>query len=219
MNTPPADIITSIVLAAGASSRLGQSKQLLLVEGEPLLRRIARTSCESNADRTLVVLGDNEREHGRVIRDLPLYICIHSGWEKGMGSSLKAGMDFIQHFLADTTAILVLVCDQPLLTADHLNELIDKYRSTQAAIVASAYSGILGVPAIFGASLFDEIRGIGDQQGARQIIDKNKARAQQVEFPGGELDIDTPEDYQRYLDSLRAQEEARLAQGFNAGKP
>lgn len=219
MKTQRADIITAIVLAAGPSSRLGQSKQLLQIEGEPLLRRIARTACESNADRTLVVLGDNEREHGRVIRDLPLYIAIHSGWERGMGSSLKAGMDFIQGFLSDTTAVMVLVCDQPLLTADHLNNLIEKYRSTSASVVASAYSGVLGVPALFDASLFAEIRSIDDKHGARQIIEKNKAGAKQVDFPEGELDIDTPEDYQRYQQSVRAQEDARMAQSLSAGKP
>lgn len=207
MNTDRKDIITAIVLAAGPSSRLGQSKQLLQVEGEPLLRRIARTAAESNADRTVVVLGDNEREHGRVIRDLPLYISIHSGWERGMGSSLKAGMDFIQSFLADTTTVIVLVCDQPLLTADHLNNLIDKYRNTGAAVVASQYSGILGVPVLFDSSLFSEIRGIDDQHGARQIIEKNRTAAQPVEFPGGDLDIDTPEDYQRYQESIRRQVE------------
>src|SRR5690606_8121978 len=212
MSTEGNDIITAIILAAGSSSRLGQSKQLLQVDGEPLLRRIARASCDSNVDRTLVVLGDNEREHSRIIRGLPLYICIHSGWEKGMGSSLKAGMDFVQSFLADTTAIMVLVCDQPLLTAQHLNNLIDKYRSTKAQVVASTYSGITGVPARSDASLFAEIRSIDDKHGARQIIDKHKSGTQQVEFPGGELDIDTPEDYQRFKDSLRAQEEARMTQ-------
>lgn len=209
MTTDRTDIITAIVLAAGASSRLGQSKQLLQVEGEPLLRRIARVSCESNADRTLVVLGDNEREHGRIIRDLPLYICIHSDWERGMGSSLKAGMEFIQSFLSDTTAVIVVVCDQPLLTTDHLNHLIDKYKSTGAPVVASAYSNVLGVPVLFDASLFDGIRRIDDAHGARQIIDKNKANAQRIAFQGGELDIDTPEDYQRYQESLRVQEEVR----------
>lgn len=209
MTTDRTDIITAIVLAAGASSRLGQSKQLLQVEGEPLLRRIARVSCESNADRTLVVLGDNEREHGRIIRDLPLYICIHSDWERGMGSSLKAGMEFIQSFLSDTTAVIVVVCDQPLLTTDHLNHLIDKYKSTRAPVVASAYSNVLGVPVLFDASLFDGIRRIDDAHGARQIIDKNKANAQRIAFQGGELDIDTPEDYQRYQESLRVQEEVR----------
>jgi molybdenum cofactor cytidylyltransferase len=218
MSTDRKDIITAIVLAAGSSSRLGQSKQLLQVEGEPLLRRIARTACDSNVDRTLVVLGDNEREHGRVIRDLPLYICIHAGWEKGMGSSLKAGMDFIQSYLADTTAVVVLVCDQPLLTADHLNNLIGKYRNAKAPVVASTYSGVTGVPAIFDASLFAEIRSIDDKHGARQIIDMHKGDVQQVEFPEGELDIDTPEDYQRFKESLRAQEEARITQGFTPGQ-
>lgn len=219
MSTDRTDIITTIVLAAGSSSRLGQSKQLLQVEGEPLLRRISRASCDSNADRTLVLLGDNEREHGRIIRDLPLYVCIHSDWEKGMGSTLKAGMDFVNNFLGDTTAVIVLVCDQPLLTAEHINNLIDKFRSTKAQIVASSYSGVMGVPALFDASLFTEIRSIDDEHGARQIIDKHKADAQQVEFPGGDLDIDTPEDYQRFKDSLRAQEEAKMTQSFTAGQP
>src|SRR5690606_19422696 len=106
----------------------------------------------------------------------------HAGWEKGMGSSLKAGMDFIQSYLADTTAVVVLVCDQPLLTADHLNNLIGKYRNAKAPVVASTYSGVTGVPAIFDASLFAEIRSIDDKHGARQIIDMHKGDVQQVEF-------------------------------------
>lgn len=218
MKTDRKEIITSIVLAAGQSSRLGQSKQLLQIEGEPLLRRVTRTSSESQADRTLVVLGDNEREHGRIIRDLPSYLCIHSGWESGMGSSLKAAMNFIENFLSDTTAVIVLVCDQPLLTIDHLNNLIDKYRNTRAPVVASAYSGILGVPALFDATLFGSIKSIDDNHGARQVIDKHKSGVQHVNFEGGAMDIDTPEDYQRYQESLRVQEEARMAQSFGAGK-
>src|SRR5690606_27535985 len=100
---------------------------------------------------------------------------------------------------------IVLVCDQPLLTADHLNNLIDKYRNTGAAVVASQYSGILGVPVLFDSSLFSEIRGIDDQHGARQLIEKNRTAAQPVEFPGGDLDSHTPTHYQSDIDSIRSQ--------------
>src|SRR5690606_38984878 len=115
--------------------------------------------------------------------------------------------DFIQSFLADTTTVIVLVCDQPLLTADHLNNLIDKYRNTGAAVVASQYSGSLAVPVLFDSSLFSEIRGIDDQHGAQQIIEKHWTAAHPVEVPGGDLDIDPPDDYQRYQQSIRPQVE------------
>lgn len=204
-------VVTTIILAAGPSSRMGQSKQLLLANGEALLRLVTRVSCESNATHTLVVLGQNERIHGRIIRDLPVFNCIHSEWEKGMGSSLKAGMEFVGHFLPKTHAVIVLVGDQPLITPDHVNQLIETYRTGSPTIVASAYADILGVPALFDAAHFKSLQAVDDAHGARQVIEQHKATAASVEFAGGSVDLDTPEDYQRYQDSLRVQEEVRRA--------
>lgn len=204
-------VVTTIILAAGPSSRMGQSKQLLLANGEALLRLVTRVSCESNATHTLVVLGQNERIHGRIIRDLPVFNCIHSEWEKGMGSSLKAGMEFVGHFLPKTHAVIVLVGDQPLITPDHVNQLIETYRTGSPTIVASAYADILGVPALFDAAHFKSLKAVDDAHGARQVIEQHKATAASVEFAGGSVDLDTPEDYQRYQDSLRVQEEVRRA--------
>lgn len=202
-------IVTAIILAAGPSSRMGQSKQLLQANGEALLRLVTRVTCESNATHTVVVLGQNERIHGRIIRDLPAFNCIHSEWEKGMGSSLKAGMEFVVSFLPKTHAVIAMVSDQPLITTAHINQLIEAYRTTGATIVASEYAGILGVPALFDAIHFESLQVVDDAHGARQVIEGHKATAASVEFTGGSVDIDTPEDYQRYQDSLRAQEEVR----------
>lgn len=201
--------VTAMILAAGPSSRMGQSKQLLQVNGEALLRHVTRVACESNATRTLVVLGQNERIHGRIIRDLPALHCIHSAWERGMGSSLKAGMEFVDRFLPDTKAVVVMVSDQPMIDTEHLNNLIREYYATGAPIVASAYAGILGVPALFDAVHFESLRTVDDTHGARPVIEKHKATAASVEFAGGSVDIDTPEDYQQYQDSVRVQEEVR----------
>lgn len=209
MANSQAKTVTAIILAAGPSSRMGQSKQMLQANGEPLLRLVTRATCESNASHTVVVLGQNERIHGRVIRDLPAFNCIHSAWEKGMGSSLKAGMEFVRRYLPDTQAVLAMVSDQPLITTDHLNQLIQSYYTTDSTIVASAYAGILGVPALFDAIHFESLQAVDDAHGARQVIDQHKATAASVEFTGGSVDLDTPEDYQRYQDSLRAQEEVR----------
>lgn len=201
--------VTAIILAAGPSSRMGQSKQLLQVNGEALLRHVTRAACESNVTHTVVVLGQNERIHGRIIRDLPAHHCIHAAWERGMGSSLKAGMEFVVRYLPDSQAVITMVSDQPLITTDHMNNLIEMYRGTGAPIVASAYAGILGVPALFDALHFESLRAVDDTQGARPVIEKHKATAASVQFEGGNVDIDTPEDYQQYQDSLRVQEEVR----------
>ena len=201
--------ITAMILAAGPSSRMGQSKQLLQVNGEALLRHVTRVACESNATHTLVVLGQNERIHGRIIRDLPAHHCIHAAWERGMGSSLKAGMEFVGRYLPTAQAVIVMVSDQPLITTNHVNRLIETYRTTGAPIVASTYAGVVGVPALFDAIHFKSLLAVDDAQGAKPVIEQNKSTASVVEFPGGNVDIDTPEDYQQYQDSLRVQEEVR----------
>lgn len=202
-------IVTAIILAAGSSSRMGQSKLLLQANGEALLRLVTRVTCESNAAHTLVVLGQNERIHGRIIRDLPAFNCIHSEWEKGMGSSLKVGMGFVRRFLPDTQAVIAMVSDQPLITTDHLNRLIETYLADGNTIVASGYAGILGVPALFDAIHFESLRAVDDAHGARQVIEHHKGNAASIEFTGGSVDLDTPEDYQQYQESLRTREEVR----------
>jgi molybdenum cofactor cytidylyltransferase len=197
------NIVTAIILAAGSSSRMGRSKQLLPVGGQALLRRVTSVSVESHVAHTLVVLGHNEMEHQRVIRDLPVAKFIHSKWEKGIGSSLKSGLQFILEFFPDTQSILVMVSDQPYIDKIHINRLIEGLHSSEHSIAASAYSGTLGVPALFDQSHVKELLTLDDDAGAKSVIEKNLHEVTPVEFMQGSIDLDTEEDYKTYMESVR----------------
>jgi molybdenum cofactor cytidylyltransferase len=193
------DIISTIVLAAGSSSRLGTSKQLLRIQGESLLVRTIKASIASNANQTIVVLGANAEAHLKATAQFNIDMVINGNWETGMGSSLKTGLQFALKLNPAITAVVVVVCDQPLLSSDHLNELIRIYLETEKKIVGSHYGGSDGVPALFAQSHFKEILSLNNNEGAKKIIQSHLSEIARVEFPSGEFDIDTQEDYQRFL--------------------
>lgn len=189
-----------ILLAAGSSSRLGQPKQLVEVEGVPLLLKSTLAALDANYAHVVVVLGSNADEHKKTIAHLPVEIITHDTWEKGMGSSLKAGLKYVTTSRPDTRAMVIMVCDQPLLTAMHLSALRDAFNHSSAHIVASRYGNTLGVPALFDQTLFSELLNINDSQGAKVVIENHASAIQAIDWAAGLLDIDTPED----LKSLRA---------------
>lgn len=191
-----------ILLAAGSSSRLGQSKQLLDVEGQPLLRRSVGAAYACAGANTLVVLGAQHETHEKAIADLPVQITVNNHWEDGMGSSLKEGLNFLRNFIADLEAIVVMVCDQPLVTSEHLNKIIREHAQSRQKIVASGYASTLGVPALFHRSLFDPIMKLDDQHGAKKIIESHRELVKTIEFPEGVIDIDTRDDYAHYQNSF-----------------
>ena len=192
-------MIGIIILAAGSSSRMGQSKQLLEIGGEQLLLKSTQVALQSIAEKVIVVLGANELAHRKVIEQLPCEIIVNEDWQQGMGSSLKKGMKELLHDVPKLEAVLVMVCDQPLLTFEHLNAIINKYELTKSEIVASYYSGSAGVPALFDKSLFEKLLNVEDQAGAKKIILQHKEVIQTIGFPQGSIDLDTPEDYQAFI--------------------
>ena len=188
-----------VILAAGSSSRMNRSKQLLEVGGESLLLKSVRIALQSKTEKIVVVLGANETAHRKLIDQLPVEIVSNPKWQKGMGSSLKKGLQHILQILPDMKSVIVMVCDQPLLTTAHLNQLIESSVSTKTSIVASYYSTTAGVPALFKKDLFDQLLCIEDREGAKSIIQKNGSVIKTVEFPGGEIDLDTKFDYDTFL--------------------
>ncbi|MFZ6009296.1 MAG: nucleotidyltransferase family protein [Bacteroidota bacterium] len=188
--------ITAILLAAGSSSRMGRSKQLLTVEGQPLLMRAVQAAIHSKCSHTLVVLGSGEERHRKIIQTLPVQIVYNDAWNKGIGSSIKAGM----HALAQPSpdGVIILVCDQPLLGPEHIDALIHTHRKTGNPIVASSYKGTVGVPAFFNQMFFDPLMLLEDAAGAKKIIQQNQQVVSSIDFPGGEIDLDTPEDYESF---------------------
>lgn len=189
--------INIVILAAGSSSRLGQSKQLIQVNGKSLLKHAAKSALDSEADSVTVVLGSNSPSHKLEIEPLGVEIIENKNWQTGMGSSLKVGLNHLLSSTAEIQAIIVMVCDQPYLTTAHLNKLISTYRKQKSEIVASTYNTTKGVPALFNASMFPKLITLGDEQGARKIIEKHIGTISLVPFEKGEIDIDTPEDLEK----------------------
>jgi molybdenum cofactor cytidylyltransferase len=190
--------IVIILLAAGSSSRMGKPKQQLLIEGKSLLIHSVEIAIKSDVGKVVVVLGSDEEAHRKILNDLSVQVILNPQWQSGMGSSLKAGLKHVLATNPETDAVIVMVCDQPLLTSNHLNSLIQKYRKTNALLVASAYSNTNGVPALFHHQLFDEILNLSDEHGAKKIIQKHQAEV--VDFPDGAIDLDTPDDYKTFLE-------------------
>jgi molybdenum cofactor cytidylyltransferase len=190
-----------IILAAGSSSRLGTSKQLLEIEGEPLLNRTINTSVRSTIRNIIVVLGSEEDQHRSIIGKINVDIVVNSDWRNGIGSSIKKGLQYLLGKDSTLHAIIILVCDQPWLTPEHINNLLSAHCQSKKSIVASLYNSSAGVPAMFTNRHFNEILSLPDEQGAKSIIQQHMKEAEQVNFEKGEIDIDTMEDYQRFKNS------------------
>jgi molybdenum cofactor cytidylyltransferase len=185
--------LPAIVLAAGASRRLGQPKQLLKHDGETLLARAIRLAGEAGAVPVLTVLGANcEIICASVAMDQAIPV-INEQWQKGIATSIQAGLKALDIVAPDATGALILGCDQPRLTAAHLRKLIETFAAqTELSIAASAYAGVLGIPAVFPRSAFTDLRALSGDKGARALLLQSLCPLIEVPFPGGEIDIDTP---------------------------
>ena len=195
------DKFGTIILAAGSSSRMGQSKQQLNIDGEPLLLRSVKAALDSTVKKIIVVLGASEKENRALIDNLPVDIIYNPRWESGMGSSLKTGLTSFIKTTAGLEGIITLVCDQPLLKSGHIDKLIEKHRLTEKPVVASWYAQTLGVPAFFGKVYFQKLLSLDDDQGAKKLLQQHPEDVGIVNFPEGEIDLDTPEDYQAFQQS------------------
>ena len=181
--------LVAIVLAAGDSTRLGTAKQLRRRGGETLLRQTLQAALDSGADRTAVVLGAQRERLREHVQDLPVLIVEHPDWNSGLSSSLRAGLQAV----ADRAdAVLFLVTDQTEVSAQLLRTVIERWRAAPSSIVACAYGGTAGVPALFPRDLFDELRALEGDTGAKPILARHPERLVTVDFPGGDRDLDTP---------------------------
>ncbi len=187
--------VAAIILAAGESRRLGQPKQLLEYQGETLLNRAIRIAIEAGATPVLVVLG----AHAQVVRasiQSRSAVAVHNDrWRQGMGSSVQIGMRALGVCAPDVEGVVLMGCDQPRLSTDHLRSLISAFASQGSpGIVGSSYAGIHGVPALFPREAFADLRALRGEKGARSVIERAGFPVFPVEFEGGEVDIDKPED-------------------------
>jgi CTP:molybdopterin cytidylyltransferase MocA len=183
----------AIILAAGASRRLGQPKQLIQIGDEILLERTIRVVREAGIEAVVVVLGAH-REEILARSDLSRVNVIENpDWAEGIASSICAGVSASEAADPKASEVMLLACDQPALTAEHLRAMVDASRNG-AAIVASLYAGATGIPAIFPASQFERLLALRGDQGARLLLREPQCEVIPVPFDGGEVDVDTPAD-------------------------
>jgi molybdenum cofactor cytidylyltransferase len=192
--------IPAILLAAGASTRLGQPKQLLRLpafDRETLLDHAVALARAPGAAPIFVVLGAHAEE---IILECELLDCIlvrNEAWAEGMASSLRVGIAAVLEHAPAASGAMVLVCDQPGLSAELLVRLLDAHKVDENRITASRYAGRMGVPAIFPRATFPSLLALQGDQGARALLQQSGTDVFAIDFPGGELDLDSPEDVER----------------------
>ncbi len=183
----------ALVLAAGASTRLGQPKQMVRLGGETLLERAVRVAGEAALTPVVVVLGAAAKRVAEGCDLRSAWVVVNAGWADGMGSSIRVGMELVQEF-PEVDGIVVMTCDMPGVAVEHLRALA----AGPEQVVASLYEGRRGVPAYFPRIAFPQLLQLRGDMGARELL----RAAQTIELAGGEMDVDTVADLER----LRASE-------------
>jgi molybdenum cofactor cytidylyltransferase len=183
--------ISAVVLAAGASSRMGANKLLLPIDGEPLVRRTVRHVCDAGFDDVLVVLGSDWENALATLDGLPIRHAVNAEYASGMGSSFRTA---VSH-LGDSKAAMFALADQPFVTTNEYRSVLDTYRKKAPAIVSVRYGEVMAPPHLFEREFFPELAQL--QHGARPVLQRHHERTVVLRFPPELLlDIDTPEDYE-----------------------
>ncbi len=189
----------AIILAAGASSRMGQPKQLLNIHGTSLLQKAINAFVDARIEPITCVLGYNHNHLREAVKDETVDVVVNVDWQRGMGSSIKTGLRHLLQQRPNLDSVIIAVCDQPHLSGELIESLLQSYRETGKPISASFYAGMPGVPALFDRSFFEKLLSIADSVGAKKLIVENPSDVAVVPFQGGDVDLDTMEDYLKFI--------------------
>ena len=184
-------MVSAVILAAGASTRMGAQKLLLPVGGEPLVRRTVRNVCDAGFDDVLVVVGSEWERTLSALDGLPIRHAVNADFASGMGSSFRTA---VTH-LGGRAAAMFALADQPFVTTNEYRAVLDTYRHQAPAIVSVRYGDVMAPPHLFESEFFPELAAL--QHGARPVLLRHQDRTVILKFPPDLLmDMDTPEDYE-----------------------
>jgi CTP:molybdopterin cytidylyltransferase MocA len=186
--TAPAGTV-AVVLAAGASRRLGRPKQLVVHRGRTLVRAAVEEALASSCNRVGVVLGARAHAISAAMSGLDVDVVVNRAWREGVASSIRAGVSWARQ--RECAAALFVLCDQPALTSAHLDRLAQAHEGG-APIVASRYGDVLGVPALFDRAELPALLELRGDEGAKRVIHERGALG--IDWPEGGRDIDTQDD-------------------------
>ena len=187
--------IIALILAAGNSSRMGEAKQLLPWTKNTLLGNAIEVANNSNIDKVFVVLGAEAQRIQEETVPRNYAVILNKNWQEGLGSSISAGILGVLNSKTKPNAILIMLADQPFIDKTYLNTLIGHYKAKEGKIIATQYGSKMGVPALFDQSFFLALQELKGDEGASQLISRNKDSCFGVDPGKKATDLDTPEDY------------------------
>lgn len=185
----------AVLLAAGGSSRLGQAKQLLRIDGETLVARMARRLIELGPGQVIVVTGAASQAVNNQLSGLPVQIVHNPRWEEGMASSLSSG---VENLPPGIEGVLIVLCDQWQVDLPDLQALVQAWFSDISGICSASWitekRHVIGPPAIFPRNLFHELICLKGDRGAWAVIEKYRERTSLITMDKARFDLDEPED-------------------------
>ena len=193
--------IAGIVLAAGMSTRMGQNKLFMELEGETLVRRVVGRVWNAGVNPLVVVLGHEAERVQVALEGIPYFPVLNQEYERGVNSSLRAGI----HAVSGTPAhaAVVVLADMPFVTTAMIMTLVEKYRHSAAPLVISDYDGVNAPPMLYDRSLFFELAASEGQGCGKQVVKRHRHEAESASWsPEVLTDLDAPEDYERVKASM-----------------
>lgn len=185
-----------ILLAAGASTRMGQPKQLLPYLDTTLIGHVVGVALESSCKPINVVLGAYASQVRPELEQLSVNVTENPNWDRGVGTSISCGISEILNSESDLDAVVIALADMPLIDSKHIDNLISLYnQKPKPLIVASSYGTLPGVPALFDSSMLSELANLQGSAGAKVLVRKYADISRLVPLGKNALDIDTPYDY------------------------
>ena len=195
--------IAIVILAAGASSRMGRAKQLLPWENTTLLGNAIRKAKASDANSVTVVLGANAESIRKELPGNQIEIVVNSLWAAGLGSSIACGTDFQIKKECTPNGILFMLADQPLVDTAYLNAMMAAFNTEQHTIIATAYDSRAGVPALFSKDHYEKLAKLSHDFGAKKIIESQDKNTMVLKLGKRILDIDTKTDYENLIKNFK----------------
>lgn len=186
---------------------MGTLKQLLPLDGQPLIVRAVEAALASPAWPVVVVLGAQAERIQPVLARHPVLIADNPAWAEGMASSIRAGITTLQQFSRHLDAALLALCDQPAFSSATIAQLVATYHASGRSIVAARYAGRLAAPALFSREHFPALAHLTGEEGARALLNDQPDRVAAVDLPALAADLDTPVDLEMYRAGLETKDQ------------
>jgi len=185
----------AVILAAGSASRYGALKQLIAIDGQPMVRHMARNALAAGLHPVVVVVGAEGERVKDCLTNLDVHSVTNVEWATGMGGSLSTGVKALMSLHAPLQALMLLLADQVAVSIDELESMLAAHATRPERILTCQHAGNMGPPCIFPLSYVDDLTAMNGPTGARALLERHASFVDGIDLPSAFRDIDTPDDY------------------------